>query len=87
MELKASAQVPAGPIEITFGGVKNPRSFKPTGLFEVKTFDAAAPPNVVASGETDNIAMTKAGSFSTLSVKPTNATNGMFAHYDVEWIA
>jgi hypothetical protein len=87
VELRANAKVPAGPIQITFGGVKNPRSFKPTGLFEIRTFDAAKPPNVVATGEIDNIAMTKPGAFSVLAVKPTNQTNGMLASYDVSWIA
>jgi len=68
--MKANAQLAAGPFEITFGGVKNPRSFKPTDLFEINSFDKAG--NVVATGTTDNIAMTTAGPFKTLYVKPSN---------------
>lgn len=45
---KAENKVDAGDISLKFGGIRNPRSFAATGLFEMFSFDSFG--NVVADG-------------------------------------
>lgn len=67
LTLTATEKVPVGDYQIEFGGLKNPRSFQPTGIFKVDTADKDG--YAIASGSVDNIRMNDAGKF-TIQVLP-----------------
>jgi hypothetical protein len=74
-------------MELSFGGIRNPRSFEPTGVFNISTFDAQRTANqignAVGAGSIDNIKMNQAASFEDLHVTPANKTNGAVTDYEV----
>ena len=57
--MKADAEIPDGPIEMSFGGVRNPRSFEPTDIIKLASYDNQN--NDVGAGAVDNIQMSKPG--------------------------
>ena len=62
MTFVAASQVPAGDITISFGGVRNPKSFEATDVFIMNSTDIDG--NKVGDGSIDNIKMTEAAFFS-----------------------
>jgi hypothetical protein len=85
LKLKASAQVPAGSYELKWGGVKNPRSTAPTGIFNITIADGLGHP--VATGSIDTIQMRTPGSFRDFTVTPKALVVGATTDYEVKLTA
>tara|TARA_B110000285_G_C15026813_1_gene564566 strand:- start:665 stop:1015 length:351 start_codon:yes stop_codon:yes gene_type:complete len=77
--------VPAGDHVLKWGGVRNPRSTAPTGIFNITIADAAG--NAVAAGSIDTIQMTTPGSFKVLTIKQASTTVGANTDYLVTFTA
>lgn len=58
--------VPAGPYSMSFGGMRNPRSLRPTDPFTMSSFDNNF--NKIGKGILDNIRMLTVGTFSDLNI-------------------
>lgn len=89
--LSAGAKIPVGDHRIAFGGVRNPASFAPTGLFSMQSRDEKG--NVIAGGlnpgdggEIDNVEMSQRFQFTKLSVEADNKTNGATTAYTVAFV-
>jgi hypothetical protein len=82
IRLKATAQIATGDYWVKWNRNKNPRSFAPTGLFNMTSYDTTGT-NVIGFGQVSNIRMTEAGAFTSLRVEPTNSTNGLKTNYTV----
>ena len=76
---QATGTVAAGPVEITFGGVRNPSSFEPSGIFRIETFDQAGHP--IGQGNIDYVQMSKMRPFTFMTVVPRDPTNGATTDY------
>ena len=64
---------------------RNPRSFAPTGNFELFNYDADD--NVIASGIISNLRMDTPKTFTNLEIKPTDSTNGAITSYSFKFSA
>jgi hypothetical protein len=82
LEATASAKVKAGPYELKWGKVKNPRTTAPSGIFKIMTKDANN--YIVAEGSINTIIMTTPGIFSKFTVKPSDLKVGATNDYTVE---
>jgi hypothetical protein len=85
LKLKASAQVPAGSYDLKWGGVKNPRSTAPTGIFNITIADGLGHP--VATGSIDTIQMKTPGNFRDFTVTPKALVVGATTDYEVKLTA
>ena len=56
IQFLATSQIAAGNIKISFGGIRNPKSYTPTDVFILNSTDALG--NKVGDGSIDNIRMT-----------------------------
>lgn len=65
--------------------MRNPVSFKPTGVFSMTTVDSEG--YAVGSGDLDNIAMTEPSFFTDLTVVNDNQTNGATTDYTFKFSA
>lgn len=60
--------------DITLGGVKNARSFKPTGTFSIATYDSEG--NYIDEGYNRNVATTEAGVIELEEIQRESTVNG-----------
>jgi len=58
--------IPAGPYSLSFGGMRNPRSLRPTDPFNMSSFDNNY--KNIGKGVLDNIRMLTVGNFSVLNI-------------------
>lgn len=65
--------------DITLGGVKNARSFKPTGTFEIATYDSDG--FYIDEGYNRNVANTIAGVIELAEIKRDSTENGKINTY------
>jgi hypothetical protein len=72
-------------VEISFGGILNPRSFQPSDIFLANTYDSTG--NDVGGGKIDNIRMNTPAKYDGFTIEPKNTTNGVIADYIVTYTA
>ena len=84
-KLKAAEKVESGTIKMVFGGIRNPVSYEPTGVFSFSSSDDLG--NAVGIGAIDNIKMSEPWMFDNLIVIPANTTNGARTDYSVTFTA
>ena len=70
---------------MVFGGIRNPVSYEPTGVFNFSSTDAIG--NQVGIGSIDNIKMSEPAMFPNLEVITKNTTNGAITDYTVTFTA
>ena len=68
------------PIEVNVGGFKNARSFKPSGSFQITTYDTDGVA-LIDVGYNQNVATTIASDITAFSLTRTNTTNGAVNTY------
>ena len=85
LKLKANDQVDAGSYELKWGGIKNPRSTRPTDIFKISITDSAG--YIVAYGSIDTIQMRTPGSFTAFTVTPKSLVVGASTDYEVKLTA
>lgn len=88
--IKANSRIDAGKYEITWNKNRNPRSFAPTGTFEVSSYDGVGSENdglgnIIAEGVISNLRMREAMPIKTFTVEPKNKTNGLDTGYLIEF--
>ena len=81
LKIKTTARTEReSPIEVRVGGFKNARSFKPSGSFQITTFDTDGVA-LIDVGYNQNVATTIASDITAFSLTRTNTTNGAVNTY------
>ena len=77
-------KIEAGEYTITFGGVRNPRSFDATGVFSMNSTDGEFQ---IGYGTLDNVRMNEMGKFTEMTIFQSESKNGVLATYTLEFTA
>ena len=70
---------------------RNPRTFLPTDLFELETYDGAKGGtnpllgNIIATGQVSNLRMTQPSTFTDIRIEPFHKQNGIQTGYLVDF--
>ena len=84
VELQKEHLAMNNPLQFSLLGVRNPRSFEPSSGFQIETLDPGKY-KVDIGGQDINLVMNHMNYFTSLTVTPSNLTNGAVTDYTVEF--